>query len=68
MNRFSKDLRIARSRHTGEWIVEQVNSVYGYWATIRRHVPDDVAKFLSELPAYKGEQYEAETRYRSLCG
>lgn len=70
-NRFIKDHRVARSRHTGEWIIEQVNSAYGYWATVRRHVPEEAATFLLQMPEYKGEEYEAERVYRSnmhLCG
>ena len=70
-NRFSKDHRIARSRHTGEWIVEAINTTYGYWATIRRHVPEEVATFLLQMPEYKGEEYLVEAEYRrnaSHCG
>jgi len=26
---------LIRSRHTGEWVLQELNSVYGYYATIR---------------------------------
>ncbi|HVJ70552.1 MAG TPA: hypothetical protein VM531_03425 [Sphingomicrobium sp.] len=72
-NRYSQTRRIARSRHTGEWIVEELNTVYGYWATIARR--SDLTKVwiekLLNRPTYLGPKHEAEIEHErnlGLCG
>lgn len=74
-NQFSQHLRIARSRHTGEWIVEELNDVYGYWATIRgggtRYaIPQPIVDFMLGLPAYEGPLHPEDERFRNqaICG
>lgn len=72
-NQFSQTRRVARSRHTGEWIVEELNTVYGYWATIARllNYPKHYTETLLNRPTYLGPKHEAQIRFEgnsSLCG
>ena len=72
-NRYSQTRMVTRSRHTGEWIVQELNTVYGYWATIARRcdlTEDWICKLLAR-PTYLGPKHEAELKYErnlSLCG
>lgn len=73
LNQYSQTRRVTRSRHTGEWIVEELNTVYGYWATIARRA--DLQKHWIEAllnrPTYTGPTHEAELRHKrslNLCG
>ena len=71
-NMFSQQARINRSRHTGEWIVEVLNPVYGYWATVRREkdLTPSTISLLLHLPTYEGPLHKEDERQRNLstCG
>lgn len=71
-NQISQTQRIARSRHTGEWILEELNTVYGYYATIRRQKDMTQAEIdgYLQMPTYDGPKHPAQERYDSctLCG
>jgi hypothetical protein len=76
-NQFSETQMITRSRHTGWWIVQELNTVYGYWATARGGkpgtqyaLPQDEVDRLLDLPAFTGPLHPADEKFRrnATCG
>lgn len=69
MRRLSQTIMICRSQHTGRPIMQELNTVYGYYATIRFLGEDEYTDLLKH-PEYTGELHEAEIRYeanRHIC-
>lgn len=65
MKQLTQTIRIARSRHTGQPIKEELNTVYGYYATIQFLSDDEYKKLMLE-PTYTGPMHEAEKEYNAL--
>jgi hypothetical protein len=62
MKQLSQTIRIRRSPHTGVPIVEELNTVYGYYATIRFLNEAEYKKQML-LPTYDGPIHEAEKQH-----
>lgn len=66
MKKISQTERVARSRHTGEPIFETLNTVYGYWGTVRYLSDAEFrAYMLPSVPEYTGPMHAAEKAFRT---
>ncbi len=63
-HQLSQTTRVTRSRHTGRPILQELNTVYGYYATARFLDEDEYDALRSESP-YDGPLHEAELRYQA---
>jgi hypothetical protein len=51
MHFISKTQAVCRSAHTGRPILQELNPLYGYWATVRLLTEEEYSQFKS-LPEY----------------
>jgi hypothetical protein len=54
--------RVTRSRHTGEPVLQTLNTEYGYYSGGRKLSEEEAAK-LAAQPPYTGEKHPAEVEY-----
>lgn len=60
MKMLSQTRRINRSKHTGRPILEELNKVYGYWATSRLLTEAEYEAIMTHRPGYVGPMHPAE--------
>jgi hypothetical protein len=67
----SPTMRVTKSRYTGQPILEQLNTVYGYYATVRSLSDEDYQHYMSSIwIEYDGPIHPAEERHNNCttCG
>ena len=54
---------VSVARGTGRWVLQKLNTHYGYWAT-RKFLTDSETEAMLALPAYEGPVHPAEKAHQ----
>jgi hypothetical protein len=63
-NQLSQTRRVGLSRHDGSPILEELNTHYGYYGTIKNLTREEYKKLMAQ-ETYEGPEHPAETEFRN---